>query len=146
MDISGLYWQRHALNASQCPPGLLVLDKDRLSFRTADERVFDVAANTVSARLSGWGSLVLSVGSKSYVMQTSVGQLSPPFSKSQQRAIDAADRAGTLRTLSEWGDVLRSAGASVRAAPINYRRWLLGGILVVVVVGAIVAIVLNGGF
>jgi hypothetical protein len=146
VDISGLYWQRHALNASQCPPGLLTLDKDRLSFRTADERVFDVSARDVSARLTGWGSLVLSVGSQSYVMQTSVGQLSPPFSKSQQRAIDAADRAGTLRTLPEWGDVLRSAGASVRAAPINYRRWLLGGILVVVVVGAIVAIVLNGGF
>jgi hypothetical protein len=145
VDISGLYWQRHALNASKCPPGLLCLDNGRLSLRTSDERVFDVAATTVSARLSGWGSMVLTVDSQSYVMQTSVGQLSAPFSKSQQRAIDAAERAGTLRTLPEWADLLRSAGASVRAAPINYRRWLLGGILVVVVAGAIVAIVLNGG-
>ena len=145
MDISGLYWQRHALNASKCPPGLLSLDNERLSFRTADERVFDVPANTVTARATGWGSLVLTIGSKRYVFQSSVGQLSPPFSKSQQRAVDAATRAGTLRTLSEWAGVLRGAGASVTAAPINYRRWLLGGILVVVVVGAIVAIVLNGG-
>lgn len=145
MDISGLYWQRSVLNASHCPPGLLSLDNDRLSFRTADERVFDAPASTVAAHVTGWGSLVLTMGSERYVMQTSVGQLSPPFSPSQKRAIDAAERAGTLRKLGEWGDLLRASGASVRAARLNYRRLVLGGILVIVVAAAVVAIVLNGG-
>ncbi len=145
MDISALYWQRSTVNASQCPPGLLSLDKGRLSFRTAQERVFDAAATDVIARVTGWGSLVITIGPQRYVMQTSVGQPSSPFTKSQERAVEAATRSGSLRTLREWGDVLRTAGASVTAARGNYRRWLLGGILVVVVVGAIVTIVLNGG-
>lgn len=145
MDIAGLYWRRNALSAAKCPPGLLALNNGRLSFTTADARVFDEPASTVTGRLTGWGSLVLEVSGSRYVLLTTVGQLSTPFTKAQRGAIAAATRSSSLRALPEWPALLRAAGAAVTSPRLAYRPWALGALLVVVAIGATIAIVLNGG-
>jgi len=141
VDISGLYWRVSALSARNCPPGLLALTDDRLSFTTADARVFDAPLADVSGRLTGWGSLVLEAGSARVVLVANVGQLSPPFTSTQQTVIAAAKRAGTLRSIDDWPALL----TGVAAPRLAYRRWVLGGIFIVLAAAAVVAIGLNGG-
>lgn len=145
MDISGLYWRKSALNAGKCPPGLLALRNDRLTFTTTSNIEFDVPVADVTGKLSVWGSLVLTIDSRRYVFLTTVGQLAPAFSKTQQQAISAATKAKSLRTLLEWPALLTSAGAQVTAPARNYRPWLLGGLMVLLAVAAITLIVINGG-
>ena len=145
MDISGLYWRKNALNAGKCPPGLLAIRNGRLSFTTATAVEFDVPVSTVTGSLTVWGALALTVDSRRYVFLTTVGQLAPPFSKTQQQAISAATRAHSLRTLPEWPAILTAAGAAVTAPKRNYRPWLLGGIMVLLAAAAATLIVINGG-
>ena len=145
MDISGLYWRKSALNAGKCPPGLLALNKGRLSFTTSSRIEFDEPVATITGAQNVWGSLVLTVNSKRYVFLTTVGQLAPPFTKTQQQAISAATRAKSLRTLADWPAILTAAGGRVTAPKRNYRPWLLGGIMVLLAAAAITLIVINGG-
>ncbi|CAN5156505.1 hypothetical protein BH11ACT2_BH11ACT2_12630 [soil metagenome] len=145
MDISGLYWRRHPLSAARCPPGLLALTAGRLSFTTTDARVFDVPAATVSAALTGWGSLVVTANDQRYTFVTTVGQLSIPHSKMQKQAIAAAARSNTLRTIRQWPELLTAAGATVKASRLAYRPWLLGGLLVLIAIALVVLITVNGG-
>jgi hypothetical protein len=110
---------------------------------TADARLFDVDAAAVTGRLSGWGSLTLDVDGRRWVLVDGVGQFGRAFSRTQTGAIAAARRAGALRTLEEWPEVLRRAGADVSASSVRWRRWVLGGVLGVLVVAAVVGIVLS---
>jgi hypothetical protein len=146
VDVSGLYWRKSALNAGKCPPGLLALRNGRLSFTTATSVEFDEHVTSITGSLTGWGSLVISAAGRRYVMLTTVGQVSPPFTKTQQQAITAATRAASLRTIADWPAILNAAGATISTPKYNYRPWLLGALLVVLAAGAITALVLNGGF
>jgi hypothetical protein len=146
VDISGLFWRKSALNAANCPPGLLALRNGRLSFTTATSIEFDEPATAISGALSVWGSLVLTVNTRKYVFLSTVGQFTGPFSKTQQQAINAASREKSLRTLAEWPGILSAAGARVRAPKHNYRPWILGTIAGLLAAGAITLILLNGGF
>lgn len=146
MDVSGLYWRKSALTAAKCPPGLLALRNGRVSFTTATSVVFDEPATAVSGALSGWGSLAITAAGTRYVLLKNVGQLSEPFTKTQQQAIDAATRSTSLRTIAEWPAILTAAGAHVSAPRLNYRPWLLGVILVAVAAGATIGLIATGGF
>jgi len=131
VDITGLYWRKSSISAAQCPPGLLALDNDRLSFTTATARVFDVDASSVSGALSGWGSLRLEIDGAVYVFATDLGQMAPAFSSTQQQAISAARRASSLRLIGDWPGLLTAAGGSVTARR-SYRRFVTVGLLAAV--------------
>lgn len=146
MDVSGLYWRKSALSAAKCPPGLLALRNGRVSFTTASSMVFDEPASAVSGSLTGWGSLVITIAGERYVLLKNVGQMSEPFTKTQQQAIDAAKRSTSLRTIAEWPAILTAAGAHVAAPRLNYRPWLLGVVLVAVAAVAIIGLIATGGF
>ena len=146
VDISGLYWRRNPLNAGQCPPGLLALNKGRLTFTTATAIEFDVPASSVTGAVSIWGSLTLHIGDRKYVLLQTVGQLAPPFSKTQEHAIAAATRSRTLRRIPDWPAILTAAGADVSAPARNYRPWVLGGIMVLLAAALVTLLVINGGF
>jgi hypothetical protein len=115
MDVSGLYWRTHRLVGALCPPGLLVLDAGRLSFTTANARVFDVPVDEVTGRLTAWRTLVLEVGGAGHPLLESAGTYQTPFTKTQRHVVGAARSSRSLRRIDEWPALLRAAGATVRS-------------------------------
>lgn len=130
--LSGLYWRRSRLFASRCPAGILSLTDGRLDFTTGTERVFSIPVTEADARSTGWGSLVFTVAGRRYVLVPSVGQFSRSHSPAQSAVLVAAKREGVVRTVSQWPELLRAAGASVSVTQRDLRLWVLGAILAAV--------------
>lgn len=140
-----MYWRAHPLLASRCPAALLALSRGRLSLVTADAKPFDVDARTVRGRLTVWGTLRLEIDGRRYSLVSDLGQFAPAFSPSQARTLSMATRSRELRTIAEWPAILHAAGAVVIAPRFDARRWVLGGIVAIVVVTAAVLLALTQG-
>ena len=112
---SGVYWRTSKLFGHLCPPGILALDSDRVRFTTEKERVFDAAAADVQATFTGWGTLVITTGGKTYDIIGSGGEMAKSFSKKQvaelkQASVDRRGAAGLA------GDVMQASGNAAAAA------------------------------
>jgi hypothetical protein len=131
------------MSAAKCPPGLLALRDGVVSFTTATSVEIQTPARRITGSLSGWGSLILRVDDTKYVLVANVGQLSNPFTKTQQQAMDAAERSSSLRTITDWPEILNAAGARISSARFPYRRLVLGITITVAASAAIIGLVVS---
>jgi len=108
---SGLYWRKSKLFGHRCPPGILALDGDQLSFTTATGPLFSAAASDIEASFSGWGTLTIRVNGSSYDLVGSAGEMSTPFTPEQIAEL----RGSSLqrdRALGDVGDGMPLAGGA----------------------------------
>lgn len=112
---SGVYWRKSKIFGHLCPPGILALDGDRISFTTEKELVFDAAVADVQATFTGWGTLVITTGGSSYDIIGSGGEMAASFSKKQVAELKQAsvDRRGATGLA---GDVMQASGNAAAAA------------------------------
>ncbi|MGV8884701.1 MAG: hypothetical protein ACOH1T_03810 [Microbacteriaceae bacterium] len=111
---SGVYWRKSKIFGHLCPPGILALEGDVVSFTTSTEHVFRAAASDIEANFTGWGTLVLRVDGRTFDMIGSGGEMAAAFSKQQiaelkQSTIDRGGVAGTA------GDLLAASGNAAAA-------------------------------
>jgi len=112
---SGMYWRKNKLLGHLCPPGILTLEGDLLSFRTVDQTVFSARAADVKAAFSGWGTLTIRVDGATYDFVGTAGDMSQEFDPSlRKELLDTArdTRAGAaLNVAGGVAQVLASATA-----------------------------------
>ena len=113
---SGVYWRRSKIFGHLCPPAILALEGDRVTFTTEKERVFEAAASGIRATFTGWGTLVLTVDGTSYDIIGSGGEMAASFSKQQVAELRQAstDRRGGVAGVA--GDVLQASSNAAAAA------------------------------
>jgi hypothetical protein len=114
-------------------PGVLALDRGRLSFRTVTGSLFDADASRCALVLTTFGTLVVTIDGASYsfVSLPYTGNAAPGFSDEQVRALRGID-PDTLpglghRTLSRWrivGEQRRAFGRMVAWADALAARGL----------------------
>lgn len=104
----GLHHRARKLSPSGLEPGILALDRGRLSFRTANGPLFDTDATRADLVLTTFATLVVTCdGTKhSFVSLPYAGNAAPGFTDEQVRDLRAID-PDTLpglghRTLSRW--------------------------------------------
>ena len=86
---SGLYWRKSKWNGARCVPVILSLDAGRLRLAAAKGVAFDVPCADVVAKFTRFGTLVLTVGGRSYDILGVGASLSPSFSKEQREELQA---------------------------------------------------------
>jgi hypothetical protein len=85
----GLYWRKSKWNGLKCLPVILSLDAGRLRLAAAKEVAFDVPCADVVAKFTKFGTLVLTVGRRSYDILGVGASLSPSFTKEQREELQA---------------------------------------------------------
>jgi len=108
---SGLYWRKSKLFGHLCPPGILALDGDRLSFTTATGELFGARASDVEASFSGWGTLTIRVAGRSYDLVGTAGEMSTPFTPEQIAELQGSALSRT-RSAESVGDGMQLAGGA----------------------------------
>ncbi|MET0446800.1 MAG: hypothetical protein ABW004_00275 [Aeromicrobium sp.] len=118
----GLHHRVRKFSPSGLEPGVLALDRGRLSFRTASGSLFDTDASRATGVLTTFGTLVVTADgtSHAFVSLPYAGNAAPGFTDEQVRTLRAID-PDTLpglgrRTLSRWrvvGEQRRAFGRMV---------------------------------
>ncbi|MET0930662.1 MAG: hypothetical protein ABWX74_14170 [Aeromicrobium sp.] len=118
----GLHHRASRFQPSALTPGILALDRGRLSFRTETGTVFDTDAARADLVLTTFGTLVVTIDTSTYPLVSApyAGNAAPVFTDDQVRALQAIDPA-TLpglghRTFSRWkivGEQRRAFGRMV---------------------------------
>jgi hypothetical protein len=157
-----LYWRKSRFFGGLCPPGILTLTAERLSFRTEEGTLFDLPLSDARVTLSRWGTLT--VHSKSVAGSTSshaTGELAPasswdllatagqdsrPFSRSQQRELGAAGAKRPLpsdgtKPVRELAALLKAHGVQTEIQrPVNL--YVLYGAIALAVAGGVALLLL----
>ncbi|TBN57210.1 hypothetical protein EYE40_07250 [Glaciihabitans arcticus] len=108
---SGVYWRKSKLFGHLCPPGILALDGDQLSFTTATGRLFGGRASDIEASFSGWGTLTVRVDGASYDLVGTAGEMSTPFTPEQIAELQGSALSRS-RAAEAAGDGLQLAGGA----------------------------------
>ena len=133
-----VFWRKIVEYAGRCQPVILTLDADgTLSLTTADQKeVFRAPLNLIRIRFSSWGTLVLVVEGRRYVLVASGGAAAPLSATWQRESARRAQVDGRyVKDMRGWQDAFVAAGA-----PLLHRS---RGVLSVWVV-AIAAVLLIG--
>jgi len=81
-----LYWRKSLWNSARCVPVILTLQDEQLSMTSSDMSIiFQAPQSDVTAKFTGWGTMVLSVAGQSYDMVGMPASVSPAVSESQKQ-------------------------------------------------------------
>ena len=138
---SGLYWRKSKWNGAKTVPVILSLDAGRLRMASAKEVAFDAPCAEVAARFTKLGTMVLTVGGRTYDVLGIGASLSPNFTGQQldelrERRAAAAEgavspAAAGLTGVGAGGDVGAALDAAVMVGAVfdikrmreNIRPW-----------------------
>jgi|GEM_PF-1533068 len=174
---SGLYWRKNLWNGTATVPVVMQLKDGLLTMIDRDgQSVFSLPVNTVSARITAFGTLILNCNGTRYAITGRGSAISKNFSSAQKAMLSKQNRAtniervgaagmvaGTVlgaahmsgpalgadavaevalgteiamsdKTIGQWGDILRQAGAGVKGKrPHELRNLLIITVLIIVV-------------
>ena len=116
---SGMYWRKNKLLGHLCPPGILTLDADLLSFRTATETVFSAPVAGISAAFSGWGTLTIRVDGAVYDFVGTAGDMSQDFEPVlRKELLDTARDTRAGAALNVAGGVAQALASATALADL----------------------------
>ena len=132
--ITGMYWRKNLWNGAATVPTILGFQDEQLVLKDGETIVFAVPISTVKAKVTLWGTLVLTIDGKKYDFVGTGSGVSRNFTPEQQAEINQQNmtlpttlaKAGLVTGLA--GSIGRNLAGNAAGSAVGSAAQITGGV------------------